>query len=75
MIGLEVCPGGLKLTVDEHGCFWGQNDSYICDKHIIFSSLYVLIEHESYVQITSTYPESGAVSPVLGLTPLAVLPY
>ena len=75
MIGLEVCPSGLKLTVDEHGCFWDQNDSYICDKHIIVSSLYVLIEHESYVQITFTYPESDAVSAVLSLAPFAMLPY
>ena len=39
------------------------------DKHIIVSILYVLIEHESGVQTTSTYPELDAGPDALSLVP------
>ena len=45
------------------------------DKHIIANILYVLIEHESGVQITSKYPGLGAVSAALSLAQITVLPY
>ena len=42
---------------------------------VIVSILYVIIELESVVQITSTHTKSDAVCAVLSLTPFTVLPY
>ena len=45
------------------------------DKQIIGSMFYVFTEHESGEQITSKFPESGAVSAALSLTPFTVFSY
>ena len=45
------------------------------DKYVIVNILYVLIENESGIQITSRYPELGAVSDALSLAPITALPY
>ena len=45
------------------------------EKHLLVSFLYVLIEHQSVVQITSTYPKSYNVSFALSLAACTVIPY
>ena len=45
------------------------------NKHMIVSILYVLIEHETWDQITPTYPEADAVPAALSLAQFTVLPY
>ena len=57
------------------GDFGARTIPALYDKDIIANTMYVLIEHESGVQITSKYPGLGAVSAALSLTPITVLPY
>ena len=45
------------------------------DKHISVSMFYVFTEHESWEQITSTFPKSDAVYATLSLMPFTVLSY
>ena len=45
------------------------------DKHFLVSFLYVLIEHQSVVHITSTCPKSYTVSAALSLAACTVIPY
>ena len=44
------------------------------NKHMIVSILYVLIEHETWVQITPIHPEADTIPAALSTAPFTVLP-
>ena len=65
--------GAVKFAIGGFGSFW--QVPVWQEKHLLVGFLYVLIEHQSVVQITSTYPKSYNVSVTLSLAAYTVIPY